>query len=88
MPILSLFYGIIIRMYDENGEPHHTPHIHAEYQGQEASFDIDGNMLSGSIPKKQRKLVEAWIAINEEDLRANWELLQKGQGYFKIKPLQ
>ena len=44
MPILSLFYGIIIRMYDENGEPHHTPHIHAEYQGQEASFDIDGNL--------------------------------------------
>lgn len=45
-------------------------------------------MLSGNIPKKQRKLVEAWIVINEEDLRANWELLQKGQGYFKIKPLQ
>jgi hypothetical protein len=31
MPILSLFYGIVIRMYKEVSEKHHKPHIHVEY---------------------------------------------------------
>ncbi len=33
MPILSLFYGIIVRMYMEVGRKHNKPHIHAEYAG-------------------------------------------------------
>jgi hypothetical protein len=62
--------------------------IHAEYQGTEAVFDLEGNLLEGEIPNKQRKYVVAWIDIHEEDLKANWKLLQEGQGYFKIQPLQ
>lgn len=31
MPILSMFYGIIIRMYYADNKQHHIPHIHAEY---------------------------------------------------------
>ena len=31
MPILSMFYGIIIRMYYADNKQHHVPHIHAEY---------------------------------------------------------
>ena len=88
MPVLSLFYGIIIRMYSEPNGKHNTPHIHAEYQGKEATFDFDGNMLDGEFPTKQKKMVIAWIAIHEDDLRANWELLQDGQQHFKIQPLQ
>lgn len=88
MPVLSLFYGIIIRMYNESGGKHNVPHIHAEYQGTEAVFDLNGNLLEGDIPNKQKKYVVAWIAIHEDDLNANWKLLQEGQGYFKIKPLQ
>ena len=44
MPVLSLFYGIIVRMYSEPNGKHNTPHIHTEYQGMEATFDFDGNM--------------------------------------------
>ncbi len=88
MPVLSLFYGIIIRMYSEPNGKHNAPHIHTEYQGKEAVFDLEGNLIEGDIPTKQRKYVVAWIAIHEDDLKANWELLQKGEGYFKIKPLQ
>ena len=33
MPVISLFYGIIVRMYNERGGQHKTPHIHAEYAG-------------------------------------------------------
>ena len=28
MPVLSMFYGIIVRMQKENGGKHHVPHIH------------------------------------------------------------
>ena len=31
MPVLSLFYGIVIRMYKEASEKHHKPHIHVEW---------------------------------------------------------
>jgi hypothetical protein len=62
--------------------------IHAEYQGKEAVFDLDGNILEGEMPKKQTKLIEAWIEIHGEDLQANWKLLQSGMDSFRISPLQ
>ena len=88
MPVLSLFYGIVIRMYSEPNGKHNTPHIHAEYQGKEAVFDLDGNILEGEMPKKQTKLIEAWIELRREDLQANWKLLQSGMDSFRISPLQ
>ena len=88
MPTLSLFFGIIIRMYSEPNGKHKMPHIHAQYQDEDAVFSLDGELLDGSIPNKQRKLVEAWMEIHQEDLLANWSLLQAGQEYFKIPPLQ
>ena len=50
MPVLSSFYGIIIRMYKENGGRHNMPHIHAEYSGDEVAVTLDGKVLEGSIP--------------------------------------
>ena len=35
MPTISMFYGIVIRMYREIGGKHNLPHIHAEYQNDE-----------------------------------------------------
>jgi hypothetical protein len=49
---------------------------------------IDGEVLEGDFPNKQLKLLLAWIAIHEDELRANWELLSNGEGYFKIEPLR
>ena len=88
MPTLSLFYGIIIKMYREVGGKHNLPHIHAEYGDDEAVFDFEGNVLEGSLPKKKERMVQTWIDIHQEDLRANWKLLSNGEGYFKIPPLQ
>mgnify|MGYP003464813136 len=51
MPTISMFYGIVIYLYFFDDERHKLPHIHARYQGQEASFAIvDGAVLSGEIP--------------------------------------
>lgn len=65
MPTISMFYGILIRMFFKNIEKHHIPHIHAEYQGEVAVFSIpDGKILAGQISPKKAKLVVAWIEIH------------------------
>ncbi len=56
MPTISMFYGILIRMYYDD---HNPPHIHAIYGNDTACFTFDGELLEGSLPKKQTKLVEA-----------------------------
>lgn len=75
-------------MYIEEHTKHNLPHIHAEYGEFNAVFDLDGNKLEGELPKKKEHLVVAWIEIHHEDLMADWKLVQKGDQYFKIAPLQ
>lgn len=88
MPTISMFYGILIRMFFLDVEKHHAPHIHADYQGQVAVYAIaDGTVLSGSLPAKKHKLVVAWIEIHQEDLMADWELAVNGKTPFPIKGL-
>ena len=61
MPIISQFYGIIVKMFFNDNLQHNLPHIHVEYAEHKAVFDLNSNMISGKIPTKQRKLVEAWV---------------------------
>ena len=82
-----MFYGIIIRMYVEEGGKHNIPHIHTQYQDNKAVFGFDGNIIEGNFPNKQRKLVEAWIEIHKDELEANWITLNDDGTYFKISPL-
>ena len=88
MPTLSMFFGIIIRMQSEKGGKHHKPHIHCVYGDDEIIVALDGEILEGNIPSDKLKLIEAWITIHNDELRANWQLLSDGDGYFKIAPLQ
>ncbi len=88
MPAISMFYGILIRMFFRDVEKHNKPHIHAEYQGEVAVYSIeDGRLLAGRIPPKRQKLVVAWIEIHKEDLLADWELAVKGKKLFQIRGL-
>lgn len=88
MPVLSIFYGIIVRMYREIGGKHNVPHIHAEYSGDEVVVSLEGDVLEGSIPKNKMKLLLAWIEIHKDDLEANWKILSEGNQFFKIEPLR
>lgn len=88
MPTLAMFYGIIIRMQSERGGRHHKPHIHCLYGDAEVVVALDGEVLEGTFPSKQMKLLLAWMAIHEDELLANWNLLSEGEGYFKIDPLR
>ncbi len=88
MPTLSVFFGIIIRMYWADNDRHKTPHFHAYYGDAEAVFALDGEILSGSFPRRQAALVKAWAIVHEEDLKANWSLALNGESTFRIDPLR
>lgn len=88
MPVLSMFYGIIIRMQSEKGGKHHLPHIHVICGDDESVFSLEGEQIDGTISSSKKKLVEAWIEIHKEELMANWKLLEEGEQFFKIEPLK
>jgi hypothetical protein len=70
MPIISIFFGIVIRMYFDDHPP---PHFHASYQGFEAFVRIDdGEVIHGSLPKKAARIVKQWALDHRNELMANW----------------
>jgi hypothetical protein len=88
MPELSRFFGIIIRMYMEAGGPHHLPHFHAYYAEDVAVFSLDPiDLIAGSLPRRQRRLVEAWAELHQAELLDDWQLLQAGRAPLPIDPL-
>ena len=61
MPTISMFYGILIRMFFYDTDRHNKPHIHADYQGQVAVYSIhDGSVLAGELPRKKLR----WSLLN------------------------
>jgi len=86
MPTLSMFFGLIIRMYYKDHQP---PHIHVQHQEYNAVIDIvTGNMTEGNLPIRQLRFVQAWVEIHRDDLVADWELCRNGENPFKIEPLK
>jgi hypothetical protein len=86
MPVVSTFFGLIIRMFFDD---HNPPHFHVEYQGQMATFDFSGKLLSGEIRSvRARRLVREWARLHEPELRANWKRLKALQPLQQIAPLE
>lgn len=85
MPEISRFFGIIIRMfYDE----HNPPHFHAEYSGNKAVFDFQGNIIKGNLSSRTAtKLIREWIDLHESELEEDWKLTRESQEIKKIEPL-
>ncbi len=88
MPTISMFYGIIIRMYFAPGE-YPLPHFHVYYNEYKASVDIRTcEIIEGEFPGRQTKLALAWAELHQEELMADWQLVMNGEEPFKIQPLQ
>jgi len=89
MPVISMFYGLIIRMYAFDTDRHKAPHIHVQFAEQNVVLQIpDGLVLDGELRANKLKLVQAWIEIHQDELMANWQLAIEGQLVFKIEPLR
>ncbi|HXI11785.1 MAG TPA: DUF4160 domain-containing protein [Thermoanaerobaculia bacterium] len=86
MPIISAFFGIIIRMYFDD---HGVAHFHAEYQGEQASFDLNGQLLAGEMKSRTaRKLIKDWARLHRAELEANWKRAKKLVPLNQIAPLE
>ena len=89
MPVISMFYGIIVRMFFMDNKEHKLPHIHVEYAEFQAVVSLpEGKVLAGDFPNAQMKLVQAWIEIHKEELMADWKLAVKGEPVFRIDSLK
>lgn len=88
MPELSRFFNIIVRMQFCDVGQHHKPHIHVQYAEYNAVLALDGEMLSGSLPVKQLRLVEAWMTIHEDELYKAWNDAVRNIPFAKIDPLR
>ena len=83
MPIISTFFGIIIRMWHDDHPP---PHVHVEYQGFEALVKIEtGEVSHGQLPKKAAALVKEWCVKHQSELLDNW---QRAQNFEPLERIQ
>ena len=84
MPVLSRFYGIIIRMYFLQKE-HNPPHIHAIDGDDVAAITIsDGKVIEGALPNKALEMVKEWVSLNKDELLTMWET----QEFKQLSPLE
>jgi hypothetical protein len=89
MPVISMFYGLIVSMYYLDSKQHKVPHIHVKYGEKEGVYQIpEGILIEGSLPTNKERILLAWIEIHKEDLMTDWELASKGQKVFNIDPLK
>jgi hypothetical protein len=86
MPTISVFYGIIIRMYHRDHAP---AHFHVFYQGREAKIDIEHlELMAGRLPRRALGLVLDWAELHQNELRDNWILAQQRKPIKNISPLE
>jgi len=85
MPEISRFLGISITMYFND---HMPPHFHAEYNNEEAAFEISSlSKIAGYLPPRITGFVIEWASQHQAELMANWELLNTKGTFNKVAPL-
>lgn len=83
MPVISRFYGIVIKMYFQQSE-HNLPHFHAIYGEYVGAFDIQTlDMLEGDLPAKAQALTREWARCHQEELLKIWNT----QEFKQLPPL-
>ena len=86
MPTICMFRGIKVCLYWHD---HMPPHFHAFYGSAEVLVSIEElEVLEGTMPSKQLKMLLGWAAFRQEEVRENWELAREKQELFAIEPLK
>jgi len=71
MPVITMFYGIVIKMFFRD---HLPPHIHAVYGEYNGLFDLDTfDLIEGDLPPRAIKLVKEWGEEYKDILKEMWE---------------
>ena len=86
MPILSTFFGIVIRMYHGDHPP---AHFHAQYGEHEAIVAVaTGRVLAGRLPPRAMRLVREWRRKHEAELQRAWGEAQAFKAPKRIRGLE
>jgi hypothetical protein len=86
MPVVSRFFGILIRMFFNEHAP---PHFHAEYGEFRATINIRTlSVQEGRLPRRALELVLDWAELHQADLLNNWDQCQQHQAPDPIAPLE
>lgn len=68
MPVISMFYGLIVMLYFFDDKRHYSPRIHVKYAEGTALLAIpSGEVLAGAIPASRLKLVQAWTKFTRRN---------------------
>ena len=82
MPIISIFFGITIRMHYRD---HNPPHFHAEYQGLEGLISIEtGRLIQGDLPPKIVSMLRRWVMKRKRELLENWRRARAKEPLYSI----
>ena len=88
MPRISAFFGITIYLYFNDTNRHAAPQFHAKYGGDEAVYSIpEGDLLAGSLPKRQERLVQGWAALRASELEQAWQRAVNMEQPGQVAPL-
>ena len=63
------------------------PKYSVKYGDYQAVVSLDGELLAGSIPKRQFKILVGWLALREEDVYRAWYKAVKSEHFDKVEPL-
>ena len=70
MPVISSFFGIVIKMYPND---HLPPHFHAIYGEYVGVIDINTlDMIEGDLSNRALKLVKELTSRHQENLMNMW----------------
>lgn len=86
MPELTRFKGIVLYLQFKDIQHHNMPHVHVYYGEFEASVGLDGEVLAGSLPKKQLCQIQEWLKNHKDKTLEAWKLAVEGKHFEKIKP--
>ena len=83
MPVISRFYGMVVKMYFRQSE-HNPPHIHIIYGDNSGVIDIaTSQLIEGDLPKRELKMAQEWTKRYKEDLIQIWNT----QKFLELPPL-
>ena len=86
MPVISKFYGIVIRMLCARPM---AAHFHAIYQDWELVVGISPvRVMNGCAPSRVRDMVLEWAGMHQGELLAAWQSISRAQTPAPIAPLQ
>jgi hypothetical protein len=85
MPTISVFYGIVVRMFFSDHPP---PHVHVRYGEHRARVAIEsGEVINGELPQRAARLVREWATLHRQELDEDWRRARAREPLLPIEPL-